>query len=112
MAALATASTSGNRSAAARAALDVRLGRGPLAAEGEDLGGAGVRPGQVERAVDVLCQRRRQLRVGDGRVPVAPAEMSVAQMRQARTRIGRGRPVRNRAAATPRSAMAPARSST
>ncbi len=43
---------------------DVGLRGGPLAAEGQDLGGAGVRPCQVERTVGVLRQGGRQLGAG------------------------------------------------
>ena len=75
-------SARGNRSAAARAALTCASSVGPFTAKGEDLGVACVRPSEIERTVGVHGQRGRQLCVRHGRVPVASAEVRVAQVRQ------------------------------
>ncbi len=72
---------------------DVRTGGGPLPTEGEDLGGTGVRPSEVNRAVGVHGQRSRQLCIRHRGVPVAAAEVCVAQIRQAHARVAGGQAV-------------------
>ena len=73
-----------------RGCMHVGLGGRPFTAKSEDLGGACVGTRQVERTVGILRQCDRQLSVGDGGVPVAPAKVGITQMGQARDRVRGG----------------------
>ena len=65
----------------------MHIGVGPLPAEGENLGGTGVRPCEINGPVSVKGQRGRQLCIRHRRVPVAAAEVRVTQIRQAHARV-------------------------
>ena len=91
MAAVATGSTRGNRSAAVPRRARRAPGRKTTGRERRETWAArACARARSSGAVGVLCQCGRQLGMGDRRVPVAPAEMGVTQMRHARTRIGGG----------------------
>jgi len=90
----------------------MNLGRGPLSPESQNLGGPGVRPSQIERSIGILRQGRRQLRLRDRRIPVPSAEMGITEVGETRAGVTGRQPGAHPAAATPRSEMAPARSST
>ena len=71
--------------------VDVEESGRPFATRRKNLGTACVRAGEIKWSVRVLRHRSCQLRVGDRGIPVTAAKVRIAQIRHARSGIGRGK---------------------